>query len=260
MPVPKGYKQTAEHKARRSDSLRQHYIDYPEARVEKGNERRQYYIDHPEEGSKIAERMKQFWARLSIEEKRERCRKGCEIAVSMLKGKPQSDAVIEARRQGMIGHPVSERARVKMSVAGKKRWNAEYRAWQVSAGKKRWQDPQFVARVMASRNAKPNKAELLLDSIIQKACPGEYEYTGDGKISLHGLIPDWFNINGKKAVIELFGDYWHSPEVIENRWQRSELGRLMAYNSLGFKCLVIWEHELKDEKTIITKIQRFNAK
>lgn len=103
---------------------------------------------------------------------------------------------------------------------------------------------------------KPNKQEQFLNDILSRYFPGQWEYTGDGKLIINGLIPDFTNCNGKKALIEMYGDYWHSPEVVDS-WSRTELGRIMAYNSLGYRCLVIWEHELKDEQAVVAKVKQF---
>jgi len=39
--------------------------------------------------------------------------------------------------------------------------------------------------------------------------------------------------------------------------KNTELGRTMLYNALGYQCLVIWEHELKDEGAVIAKVKQF---
>ena len=70
------------------------------------------------------------------------------------------------------------------------------------------------------------------------------------------MIPDFVYVNGAKEVIELFGNYWHSAKVADS-WKRTELGKIMAYNSIGYKCLVIWESELKDRETVISKIKHW---
>ncbi|GAI66057.1 unnamed protein product, partial [marine sediment metagenome] len=82
---------------------------------------------------------------------------------------------------------------------------------------------------------------------------------GDGRlgVTLGGQTPDFVNIDGRKDLIEVFGDYYHSPEVLKARWQGSELGKIMIYNSLGWKCLIIWASELTDEQAVISKIKRF---
>lgn len=102
---------------------------------------------------------------------------------------------------------------------------------------------------------KPNKAERKLTHLLRRYFPNEWEYTGDGKVILHGLIPDFTNKNGRKAVIELFGDYWHTKRI--KSWKDTELGKIMAYKALGFECLVIWEKELKDEERVVSKISNF---
>mgnify|MGYP001567707213 CR=1 FL=1 len=100
---------------------------------------------------------------------------------------------------------------------------------------------------------RPNKAETRLDGILRTHFPNEWEYTGDGRVVLNGSVPDFTNKNGRKAVIELFGEFWHSQKRAKS-WKDTELGKIMLYNSLGFDCLVIWEGELKDEQYIILKL------
>ena len=113
-----------------------------------------------------------------------------------------------------------------------------------------------VEVALRANRIRPNKAEIKLQSILNEYFPDEWEYTGDGYHIIGGFSPDFTNRNGHKALIELFGDYWHSPEL-RNEWHRSELGRIMAYNSLGHRCLIIWEHELKDEKVVVDKVKQF---
>lgn len=117
----------------------------------------------------------------------------------------------------------------------------------------------LMAKLVAERNAKilrPTKVEVKLKELLDKSFPNEWEYTGDGKVIINNMIPDFFNKNGRKAVIELFGDYWHS-EIKATNWRKTELGRMMAFSTLGIKCLVIWEHELKDEQAVVTKVKQF---
>lgn len=74
---------------------------------------------------------------------------------------------------------------------------------------------------------------------------------------IDGMIPDFFNVNGRKAVIEMFGRYWH--ENVAN-WRRTELGRVMAFKPFGVDCLVIWEEELRDEANLVAKVRTFLKK
>lgn len=57
---------------------------------------------------------------------------------------------------------------------------------------------------------------------------------------------------------ELFGNYFHSGKRLKpNDWRRTELGRIMAFNSVGWQCLVIWESELSDTGKVVRKIIGF---
>lgn len=123
-----------------------------------------------------------------------------------------------------------------------------------------WRDPEYVRKMILAFNKKPTKPEIQLGAILNKHFP-QYKYNGDGRlgVTLGGLTPDFVNVDGKKDLIEVFGDYYHSPEILGDRWQGSELGKTMIYNSLGYYCLVIWEHEIEElsEKEIVAKIKTF---
>lgn len=147
------------------------------------------------------------------------------------------------------------------SKAALKRWQApEYRQNQIEAQKRSWEDPEIVAKRFAGFNKKPNKPEQKLINIFSTHLP-HFQYNGDFSlgITLGGLIPDFVNVNGKKEVIELLGNYFHSPDITRDRWQGSELGKVMLYNSLGYKCLILWESELSElsEDEVVEKVTSF---
>lgn len=127
--------------------------------------------------------------------------------------------------------------------------------------KRQWQDPEYVAKLIKAMAVKPNGLERRLIELFEKHLP-DFKYNGDFSegVMLGGLTPDFVNVNGKKQVIEIFGDYWHSPEIVGDDWRRSELGKVMIYNSVGWDCLVIWENELKEltEEQILNKVLNFS--
>ena len=101
---------------------------------------------------------------------------------------------------------------------------------------------------------KKNNCEKTVENILNTICHNEYEFVGNGKFIIKGFCPDFVNCNGQKKIIEFFGDYWHNrPETKER-----DIHRLKAYQSLGYKTLVIWEKELQDSKKLETKILEFN--
>ena len=126
--------------------------------------------------------------------------------------------------------------------------------------KQNWENPVYIAKMIKSLAIKPNKLELILQTILDKHFPA-FKYNGDYRlgVSLSRMIPDFVNINGKKEVIEVFGDHWHSTKRTKetNNWKDTELGKIMAYGSIGYKCLVVWEKELKNPQAVIKKIRRW---
>lgn len=184
-----------------------------------------------------------------------------------LSGKPKSaehKMKIKSRIPSMLGKHHSATTREKISKAHKnKSPSIEHRRRLSISLRNLWQDPEFAMKMLIAFQRKPNKVERYLNTILNKHFP-QFKYNGDGSlgITLGGLIPDFVNVNGKKQVIEVFGDYWHSPEIIEDDWRRGELGKIMVYNSLGWRCLVIWEHELKEltEQQIVNKVSNFSRR
>lgn len=78
-----------------------------------------------------------------------------------------------------------------------------------------------------------------------------FNYVGDGKVVLNGFCPDFLSKN-PKHIIELFSGY----HKFSGRKERDER-RLKAYSLLGYKTLIIWQHELLYEDKIVNKIKAF---
>lgn len=57
------------------------------------------------------------------------------------------------------------------------------------------------------------------------------------------------NVNGRKLIIEMFGDYWHEGD------NPAERARIFA--SFGYQTLVVWEKELKDVPNVTARIKEF---
>lgn len=147
------------------------------------------------------------------------------------------------------GSKKSEETKKRNSKASKRLWqNPEYREKQSQNMKEKWANADYSNRVrpliIKGNSSKPTKPEQRIIEIIERYnLP--FRYTGDGSFLIHGYNPDFVNCNGEKTVIEVFGDYWHGKGA--RNWKETELGRIMAFNSFGFRCIVIWENELKIE-------------
>lgn len=134
-----------------------------------------------------------------------------------------------------------------------------YRAWFTRFIKERLSEPNYRERVVKQLHSirKPTSLEQqVIDMVDKYDLP--YQYVGDGKIVVEGRIPDFINCNGEKQVIEVFGDYWHSPLWNPNlSSDKTEYATLEHYAKYGFDCLIIWEDELAHPRKVVKKIKAF---
>lgn len=157
-----------------------------------------------------------------------------------------------------------KRAEFRAKVGQKGKENPMYGKKSPMRGKKNpgaskaqtenWQDPTWrrktVEAIVKASHIKPNKAEMELNDFLRRILPKEYKYVGSGEFILAGKCPDFTNVNGQKKLIELFGDYWHKGDDGEER--------IELFRQYGYETLIIWEHELKDERKLKDKILSFN--
>lgn len=111
---------------------------------------------------------------------------------------------------------------------------------------KSWEDPEFVKKQMRANKVQPNKYELKFESFLSFNFPNEWKYVGDGQLIIAGKCPDFVNVNGKKQIIELYGDYWHKGQNPQDR--------INLFSRLGFKTLIIWASEMRDIERVKEKI------
>jgi very-short-patch-repair endonuclease len=135
-----------------------------------------------------------------------------------------------------------------LSVAQKKRY-AKMTEREIKAQIQ----PMLYARARCSR---PNKKEKLLNGILQEAFPGQFRLNVRGGVIINGKVPDFVNVNGRKVVIELFGNYWHGPGHTGRSEKAEEGRRKSVFKRYGFSTIVIWERELADVKCVTAKIAK----
>jgi hypothetical protein len=181
------------------------------------------------------------------------------------KGRPRPDLgawckahPMPGRKNHFYGKHHTEETRAKLSAHQKR----------IGTFKRLSKDKEFQRRRLAALVKRPNKCERILGRIIERACPGEYRYTGDGSFIVDGLNPDWVNANGKKKIIELFGDPFHDPTMTGRKipWRSTEVGRRRAFRKFGYDTLVIWATEVyslirsdKFHPRLVNKIRRFTC-
>jgi hypothetical protein len=149
------------------------------------------------------------------------------------------------------GQRISKKTEFKK---GHKTWN-KGRPWPEEFKKKQSiirkefikNNPELLKKVLTFR--RPNKTEEKLTFLFQTIFPNEFKFVGNGSFVIEGLNPDWINCNGKKLIIELFGEPWHTKEEVEER--------IETFSKYGFKTLIIWWRETRDEKMLVEKVRNF---
>ena len=108
-------------------------------------------------------------------------------------------------------------------------------------------DDKTLKRILTRRS--PNKEESVLIELFRNVnLP--YKYVGNGEIIIGGRNPDFINHDGKKKIIEFFGEHWHKKE--------DEDIKRKIYKEYGFEMLGIWGKELENKDKLIKKIEEFN--
>lgn len=178
-----------------------------------------------------------------------RC-KICKRAANGQYQKDHLDKAAAANKRFRERNPEVEIARVKKwkEKVGKK-YLAEYKmSYRRARGTAEWNSPECRKKMSQSALKRiqrdglpfsPRCSQLELNCIPIFAEQG-YEHTGDGSFWVKGKDgksknPD-FKHKKKKAVIEVWGDYWHRDQSPEE---------LVAwYRENGFDCVVYWESHL----------------
>lgn len=110
-----------------------------------------------------------------------------------------------------------------------------------------------MVKMWKAINQRPTKPELeMIDLIRSFHLP--LEYVGDQSFYIGTKNPDFIDTLGLKKAVEVFGDYWHSEGRQEGEEERK--AQLAEY---GWDCLVIWEHELREQPTkdIVSEVYNF---
>ncbi len=100
---------------------------------------------------------------------------------------------------------------------------------------------------MKAPKRKPNKLEIE----VAKTLGEEWEYVGDGKMVIGGLVPDFVN-KTRKEVLEVLGCYYHSCPIhfpdIRRGYTTSPAFRESVYKGNGYDVTFLWEHNIKRRK------------
>ena len=117
---------------------------------------------------------------------------------------------------------------------------------------------EFERKRFGALVLKPTKIERRLIQII-KEHHLPFQYCGDGSVVISGKNPDFISTNGKKKIIEVFGEVFHNPDNawFDVDWKCTEWGRKAIFSQAGYDALIIWGKELENELEIVDKITNF---
>ena len=154
-----------------------------------------------------------------------------------------------------LGIPRRERVTEQFLENEKTRFKQGHTPWNeglhIYLGGKRFQKGQIpwnkgkpmseehIRNWFKSVEAKPNKAELRLLSILQRINPS-WRYVGDGSLIIAGKCPDYWDGDGH--LVELYGEYWHRGDDPQER--------IDFFREHGYNCVIFWERETKDESLV----------
>jgi len=161
----------------------------------------------------------------------------------------------ENHANAMKGRTFTEEGRAKLKIVRKKDMSKPERRDQIrNTLKEKWKNENFAHFMFNIQRKekgklKPSNPEQYLLEILDSFWPSLWKYTGDGSLWINGKNPDFICNNGKKLIIELFGDYWHRGQDPKDREA--------IFSPFGYKTLVIWEHELKDFNLVVNRIESF---
>ena len=106
----------------------------------------------------------------------------------------------------------------------------------------------------ARKNVKIPNTYTIPERIFIEMCKKfdlPFHYVGNsslwiGKKGEKQLNPDFIEANGKKIVVEIFGDYWHSPLLNRSLREDANLNyRKEHYKRHGWDSIFLWESDLK---------------
>ena len=181
----------------------------------------------------IREKSKAWLGKKFLEEHREKISEG-------LVGHKITGETIEKIRKSNLGKKRSKETRKKIHKALIKNWkNKEYREKQIKA-------------ILKGLFKRPTSYEQKIIGLC-KEFNLPFDYTGDGKVIINYVNPDFIDNNGSKKIIETYCNYWHPKNYEEVRRKR--------FAAFGFKTLFLDDEDLnvKNWKEIcLNKIQTFN--
>ena len=186
--------------------------------------------------------MKEYWATKSEEERKEHYTKSFGSEEAGIKRGEVS------KRTWASYTPEQKLARLNSSVQSQQGRLNRKKHWDSLTDEEK---NDWVKVHLRSRPC-PSEPEISVTSYLDKYYHGEWQYNGNRKegVKFGGKTPDHINVNGKKELIEVLGNFWHS-EKRTGRTPKQEMDYLTRhYAKYGFKCYFIWGDDCGTEESI----------
>jgi hypothetical protein len=230
-------------RARMSQSQKRRFLEHPEVKLNHNNKLKEGYASG---------RIK-HWARGLTSETDERIRLKTIKHGNTIRGISKPECGRSGIEHHMFGKTYDELYEPEMAERLKK-----IRSDNIQ---RLIREPEYIKKHLEGMKLKPNKKEIKLDKIIKEVTP-DYGFNGDYRlgISFDGLIPDFWNVNGKKKVIEMLGEHWHGEKMRKHSKEEEENIKIARYAKCGVDCLIIWESELKYPDKVKGKVIQYNNK
>jgi hypothetical protein len=128
--------------------------------------------------------------------------------------------------------------------------------------KEMWKDPNSIYntkdyRKKFTENLKkhPSKPELKFTDIFNRNII-PLNYCGNKLLIIGGWNPDYAESNGHKMCVEVSNKTFRKKfcKIEPEEYERQRIEHFAKY---GWKCLVLWDDELKDEQKLVDKVNSF---
>jgi NUMOD3 motif len=169
-------------------------------------------------------------------------------AVLAQKSRRYAERWVRCESCGTRFHIGGKRARRFCGVSCRNKWLAVNRSlWHTDPERMR---AAFQRGLEKWRAVSPNGLERRVLGVIDRHDLG-FRFVGGGTTFIGGKVPDFMGTGKRRLLIEVAGNYWHSP--VEMKARQDLFGRY------GFKTLVLWESEMNTmgDEEIARRIRAF---
>lgn len=167
------------------------------------------------------------------------------------------------RQKDMWRHPIYRRemSKKRLEMWQRPEFKEKMRVKRSKTSKDLWKNSVYrekcIKAIARGNRRRPTNPEKFLISCFNKN-KVFYKYIGDGSMVVAGKNPDFINIDEKRKVIDYFSPPFHTVYINRTK-EEAEKERIEHFEKNGYKCLVLWPEDLKDEERLLTKIREFDC-